>query len=144
MYFHALSSTKEFWVPNYVLKDEARATKSRTSYYDYGYLGNRGSHGQSAVEFFDNTTNVLFYTKITKNALGCWLSDNAYTQNNQGSIALHGYPADVKIQEHTNGNIWVLTSRLPEFFSNKPLTTDANGFNYKIWFGRTNEIIKGN
>lgn len=34
VYFHALSSTKEFIVPNYVLQNESYAT-SESSYFDY-------------------------------------------------------------------------------------------------------------
>lgn len=113
----------------------------RNSYYDYTYLGNRGSHGQSAVEFYDDHTNVLFYSKITKNAIGCWLTNATYAQNTQGSINLPGYPADIKIQENTNGTMWVLTSPFPAFFDNKPLSSDR--FNYQVSFGKTDTIIKG-
>lgn len=141
VYFHAVSSTKEFSVPNYVLRNETRAT-SRNSYYDYGHLGSRGSDGHSGVEVFDERTNVLFYTKITQNALGCWSSNTTYAQNNHGSINLPGYPSDVKIQEHTNGTMWALTNQLPAFFSNKTLGADR--FNYHVLFGLTSTIIKGN
>lgn len=141
VYFHALTSTKEFSVPNYVLRDEARAT-NRSFYYDYTYLGSRGSHGPSAVESFDDDTNVLFYTKITENAIGCWQANNTYTPNNHGSITLLGYPSDVKIQGHTNATIWALSNQLPAFLKNKTLSSEH--VNYRVWFGKTSTIIKGN
>lgn len=138
IYFHAISSTREFSVPSYVLKNEGR----QSSYYDYKYVGDRGANGQSGVEFFDETTNVLFYSKITENAIGCWLANTTYTQNNHGSISVLGYPADIKIQDPSKGVMWILTNQLPAFLKNKTLST--NEFNYRILFGKTSEIISGN
>lgn len=137
VYFHALSSNKEFSVPNYILKNETRATSSK-SYYEYTYLGSRGSDEHSASEFFDEKTNVLFYTKISKKAIGCWLASKSYMQNTQGSIDSLAYPTDIKIER--NGNLWVLSNRMPVFLY-KALSPDQ--FNYHILFGKASEIIKG-
>lgn len=140
VYFHPLSSDKEFSVPSYVLQNEARA-KGPRAYYEYSYLGSRGSHGPSGVEVFDDHTNVLFYAKITKNAIGCWLSNTTYTQNNHGSVNVLGFPSDVKIQSGTD-KMWILTNQLHEFISNK--TLDSVRFNFRVQFGKTSTIVKGN
>lgn len=133
-----MSSTKEFSVPNYVLKDEHQATRTNL-YYEYTYLGSRGSDGQSMAEHFDEKNNVLFYTKISKNAIGCWNADKTYTQENQGNINLGAFPSDIKIDK--NGTLWILSNQLPAFFKNRALRSDH--FNYQIWTGNASEVIKG-
>lgn len=140
VYFHALSSAKEFSVPNYVLNDERRAT-NQNSYYEYAYLGSRGSDGHSMVEFYDEETNVLFYTKISKNSVGCWNANKTYAQNTQGNIHLTAFPSDIK-NNRNDGTLWILSSQLPAFFNNKALKPD--NLNYQIWTGKASEIIKGN
>lgn len=55
VYFHALASTKEFSVPNTVLKNETLATSS-DAYYAYTLLGDRGPKSQSTAEFYDENT----------------------------------------------------------------------------------------
>lgn len=52
---------------NIVLQNETRAVSSE-SYYDYSLVGDRGQNGQSSAEFFDDATNVLFYTQVNKDA----------------------------------------------------------------------------
>ena len=71
VYFHALASTKEFSVPNSVLKNETFAT-SPDSYHSYSLLGERGIKSQSTAEMYDEKTDVIFYTQVNKDAIGCW------------------------------------------------------------------------
>ena len=71
IYFHALASTKEFSVPNSVLKNETFAT-SPDSYHSYSLLGERGIKSQSTAEMYDEKTDVIFYTQVNKDAIGCW------------------------------------------------------------------------
>lgn len=137
VYFHGLASTKEFFVPNLVLRNEKRATHP-SSYYDYTYLGCRGADGQSSVEFFDKRTNVLFYTKVSKTAIGCWLTNRPYQSKAQGSIALPSYPTDVKVDQ--TGAMWVLSNRLPMFLNS---SLSLQQFNHHIFLGNSSEIIKG-
>jgi hypothetical protein len=73
VYFHALASTKEFSVSNTVLKNETFAT-SPDAYYAFNLLGDRGEKSQSTAEVYDEKTNVIFYTQINRDGIGCWVS----------------------------------------------------------------------
>lgn len=140
VYFHALASTKEFSVPNYVLKNETRATNSG-SYYDYSIIGDRGAKGQASASCFDEKTNVLFYTQINKNAIGCWNVNKTFTQETLGIVDSNAetliFPNDVKVDR--NSNLWVLSNRMPLFIYKK-LSVDH--FNYRILVGKSSEVIK--
>jgi hypothetical protein len=87
VYFHALASNKEFSVPNTVLKNETFATSS-DAYHAYTLLGERGPRGtsQSTAEFLDETTNVVFYTLINRDAIGCWNANKPYSMETQGDL----------------------------------------------------------
>lgn len=52
-------------VSNKVLQNETYST-SDESFGEYKLLGDRGMNSQSSAEFFDNKTNVLFYTMVSK------------------------------------------------------------------------------
>lgn len=140
VYFHALASSKEFSVPNNVLKNEKRATSSR-SYYDYSVVGDRGVNGQSSAECFDEKSDVLFYTQVNKNAIGCWNVNKTFSHETQGTIDSNAeslvFPNDVKVDR--NSNLWILSNRMPVFLYSK-LASDH--FNYRILVGKASEVIK--
>lgn len=141
VFFHALASTKEFTVSNAVLKNETHALRS-DSYFDYKEIGERGANGQSTAEFFDEMANVLIYTQINKDGIGCWNANTPYTPDTQGIIDSDSdalvFPNDLKIDR--NGNVWVLSDRLPAFIYKK---LNPNEYNYRILTGKVSELILG-
>lgn len=141
VYFHALASTKEFSVPNFVLQNETRALSSE-SYYDYSLVGDRGPNGQSTAEFLYEKTNTLVYSQINKDGIACWNITKPYTPDTQGIIDSDSdalvFPNDLKIDR--NGNLWVLSDRLPTFIYKQ---LNPNEFNYRILTGKVSELILG-
>jgi hypothetical protein len=140
LYFHALASTFEFSVSNSVLKNETFCT-STDSFRHFKLLGNRGPNSQSSAEVFDGLTGVVFYTQINRDAIGCWNTAKSYTRDNQGLVAsdseLLVFPNDLRID--SEGNLLVLSNRMPVFIYTKL----KEEFNYRIFMGKTGEIIKG-
>jgi len=105
-------------------------------------LGSRGTKTQSSAEVYDEITNVIFYTQINLNAIGCWNTKKAFTMENQGVVARDDetmiFPNDLRIDGH--GNLLALLNRMPVFmFSN----LKSGEYNYRIMMGKTSEIIKG-
>lgn len=141
MYFHALSSTKEFEVSNKVLQNETYATSS-DSYFDYKLLGDRGQNGQSSAEFLDEETGVLFYTQVNKDAIGCWNSRKQYTIDTQGLVDSDSdslvFPNDLKVDMERN--LWVLSDRMPVFLYK---SLNPKEFNYRILKGKVGDVIQG-
>lgn len=140
VFFHALASTKEFSVPNTVLKNETFAT-SGSSYYAYKLVGERGPKSQSTAEFYDSHTDNIFYTQINRDAIGCWNINKPYTPENQGVVDSDSnslvFPNDLKVD--SSGKVYVLSDRMPLFIysSLKPEV------NYRVLVGESSEIIKG-
>jgi dopachrome tautomerase len=104
-------------------------------------LGSRGPNSQSSAEVFDGLTGAVFYTQINRDAIGCWNSMKPYTKENQGLVASDSenlvFPNDLRID--SEGNLLVLSNRMPIFIYKK-LNEE---FNYRIFMGKTGEIIKG-
>ncbi|XP_012244008.1 protein yellow isoform X2 [Bombus impatiens] len=141
MYFHPLSSTMEFSVSTKLLRDPERAT-SPDNFHEFHALGSRGHNGQSSVSFLDPDTGVLFYALAVLNAIACWKPQNTFTIEQQGLIYVDNvtmvFPNDLKIDR--NGNIWILSDRLPTFMYSR---LDPEDYNFRIVMGSVKEAIKG-
>lgn len=141
MYFHALASTKEFSVLSNVLQNETYAT-SPLSYYEYKLVGDRGMNGQATAEAFHEKTNVILYTQVNKDGIGCWKTANPFNPDTQGLVQTDSdalvFPNDLKIDR--DDNLWVLSDRLPKFMFQK---LDPKEYNYRILSGKITDLIKG-
>lgn len=135
-----MASTNEFSVLNSVLKNESFST-ARDSYNAFNLLGSRGAKSQSSSQVFDSLTNVVFYTQINKDAVGCWNTLKPFTVENQGIVATDSerlvFPNDLRID--SDGNLLVLSNRMPVFIYGSL----KSEFNYRILVGNTSELIKG-
>lgn len=141
IYFHAFSSTKEFMVSNKILQNETYS-QSPESYYDYKLMGDRGPNSQSSAEFYDPDTGIIFYTQVNKDGIGCWNTAKPLTQDTQGLVDSDSdalvFPNDLKVD--TEGNLWVLSDRLPMFIFT---SLDPAEYNYRILTSPISDIIKG-
>lgn len=135
-----MASTRQFSVSNTVLKNESFAT-SHDTYDVYSLVGDRGPYSQSTAEFYDEKTDVIFYTEINRNAVGCWNINKPLKPENQGivdsdSVTL-SFPNDVKVDN--DGKLYVLSNRVATFIYGE-LKPEVN---YRVLTGKTSEIISG-
>lgn len=140
LYFHAVSGTKQFAVSTEIIQNETIAS---TNYHAYKELGDRGDHGHSTGCSFHEPSSVLFFTLISKNAVGCWNSKNTeYSSRTLGIVASDNitmnYPNDLKVDK--KGVLWVLTDRLINFWYDH---LDYNDVNFRIFSAPVAEAIKG-
>lgn len=139
--FHAMSSLNEFTVSTAVLKNSTMAARSFHG-DDFELLGRRQEMGQSAMHGYDPTTGVVFYAEVGRNSVGCWNSKrrfNALThdilfRDDENMI----YPSDLTV--NSEGSVWVMSNTMPRFIYSR---LNATEFSYKIWRGRTSEMIRG-
>ncbi|KAJ6628025.1 L-dopachrome tautomerase yellow-f2 [Pseudolycoriella hygida] len=105
-------------------------------------LGERGENSQSAMHDFDLDTGVIIFSQIGKNGLSCWNTATPLTPDNTALIIQNNesmlYPADVNIDN--DGNLWVLTNKLPRFVYGKLKNTE---YNFRIWNAKVRDVIKG-
>ncbi|XP_017753652.1 PREDICTED: protein yellow [Eufriesea mexicana] len=141
MYFHPLSSTMEYSVSTKLLRDPEQAT-SADNIQEFHALGSRAHNGQSSVSFLDPETGVLFYALTNLNAIACWKPQSMFSVQQQALIYTNNitmvFPNDLKIDQ--NGNIWVLSDRLPTFMYSH---LDVEDYNFRILTGSVKEVIKG-
>ncbi|XP_039313570.1 protein yellow isoform X2 [Solenopsis invicta] len=141
LYYHPLSSGMEFSVSTRLLRDPLRASSAETS-HEFQTLGSRGPNGQSSVSFLDPKTGILFYALTNLNAIACWRPQNKFTMQQQGYVYQDNvtmiFPNDLKVDR--NGNLWVLSDRLPIFMYSQ---LDLHDYNFRILMGSTEELIMG-
>jgi len=142
MYFHPLSSTREFAVSTKIIQNETIASES---YHDYHVLGSRGPDCQATASSMDEKSGVLFFNLVNKNGVGCWNSykhPNDYSADTNGIVASDNetmiFPNDLKIDR--DSNLWVITDKLPMFIY-KGLNYDD--VNFRILMAPVSEAIKG-
>ncbi|KAK3919002.1 Protein yellow [Frankliniella fusca] len=142
VYFHPLSSTHEFKVSSRVLQNKTIAELPET-YYAFKDLGTRGPNTQSSASYLDESTGVLFYTQVNRNGLGCWNTKaQEYNPDNNALVAADNvtmiFPNDLKIDPQ--GNLWMLSNRMPRFHYKHLDYTDVN---FRIFKAPAKDLIKG-
>lgn len=141
LFFHALSSTKEFCVSTELLRNYTLINKEE-AFHDFRLLGDRGERTQSSASYFDPETSVLFYTQVNRDGVACWNTNKPYNPENNPLIfsdpALFEFPNDLKVD--TDGMLWVLSDRMPRFLF-KSLNPDE--INYRIFSIKASEAIAG-
>lgn len=142
LYFHPLSSTREFSVSTHIVQNASIASDS---YYEYKVLGSRGPNTQASGSSLDEGTGALFYTQVNKDGVGCWNSyrnANEYSADTNFLVASDSqtleFPNDLKVDK--TGTLWVLSDKLPLFLY-KGL--DLNVTNYRIFNAPVVDVIKG-
>lgn len=140
LYFHPLTSTREFSVNTRYLRNPELAS---TSFHNFQVLGSRGPKGQSSVSFLDKETGVLFYALVNLNAIACWRTSNpSYTMESQGRVYMNNttmvFPNDIKVD--AKGNLWVLSDRLPKFMYD---SLDPDDVNFRVLTASVKDAIMG-
>lgn len=140
LYFHPMSSMREFAVSTKVIQNKTAASDS---YHEFKVLGSRGPNGQASASSIDQNERVLFYTLLNKDAIGCWnIENDEYSVDTNTIVASDSetmiFPNDLKVDK--TGNVWVLTDRLPTMLYS---TLNFSDVNYRIFSAPVSEIIKG-
>lgn len=142
IYFHSLSGTKEFVVSNVILKNESNAYSTDFVYEEFKVVGDRGVQGHSTTEVLDKENDVMFFTQVARNGIGCWnlnspLTDKTAFLVDSDPVSLI-MPIDIKLDRE--GFIWVVSNRMPHFLNDR---MDFKDYNYRILVAKAKDIIKG-
>lgn len=144
LYFHPLASTHEFSVSTKLLRNETLITDPlANTFSEFKVLGTRGPNAQSAVEFLDRNSSVLFYSLVNLNAVACWRTTNpTFTKESQGRVFMSNvtmvYANDIKVDR--DGNLWVISDRLPQFMHG---LLDPNDVNFRVLMNTVKDAIRG-
>ncbi|XP_059047040.1 protein yellow-like [Achroia grisella] len=141
LYFHSMSSYREFYVSTAVLQDPMRVKNSSSEFNLAGE--SRGLSGQSSASAIDDR-GVMFYGLVTRDSIGCWDTKKPYTKVMNGVVAKNSetliFPNDIKIDQEERQNVWVISNRLP-MYQSAPL--NADDYNYRLMFADAVEAVRG-
>lgn len=141
LYFHPMSSFREFYVKTSVILNETGWSESKKE--DFRLIGqSRGRSGHVSASGMDRN-GVMFFNWVTQDRIGCWDSRKPYKRANLGNVA-HSvktlvFPNDMKIDNDRRQSVWVLSNRLP-FYLYKGL--NWNEVNFRIMSAYTDVAIK--
>ncbi|KAI8435943.1 hypothetical protein MSG28_004111 [Choristoneura fumiferana] len=140
LYFHAMSSYREFVVSTSVLRQSSRVNNSASEFNLAGE--SRGLLGQSSASAIDRR-GVMFYGLVTRDSIGCWDTEKPYQKKTSGVVAMNRetliFPNDIKVDQEEQQSVWVISNRLPMFQAG-PL--DPDDYNYRILYADTMEAVK--
>lgn len=141
LFFHPMSSYREFYVSTAVLREPTRISNSSMEFNIAGE--SRGLTGQSSASAIDRR-GVMFYGLVTRDSIGCWDSRKFYQKKTNGVVASNSetlvFPNDIKIDQEARQSLWVISNRLPMFQAG-PL--DPDDYNYRILYVDTADAVRG-
>lgn len=139
LYFHALTSYKEFKVSTSILRNSTLfgTIQGQGKYFkDFVEVGTRGTNEQAGTSTYDKSQNIIFYTLPNKNEVACWKTSNKYSVDSVFSSP--GYPVDVKIDD--NEQLWILSNNMHQFLRGE--FNAQNTANFYIHYGPAKEWVK--
>lgn len=141
LYFHPMSSFREFYVKTSVVCNETGWEEAADEYKVLGQ--SRGKSGHASASAMDRN-GILYFNFVSRDSVGCWDSRKAYKRENIGVIAHSNvtmvFPNDMRLDKEKRQGIWVISNRLP-FYLYRNL--DENDVNFRIMHAYTDEAIKG-
>lgn len=141
LFFHPMSSYREFYVSTAILRDPSRANDSATEFHLLGE--SRGLYGQSSASAVDRR-GVMYYGLVSRDSIGCWDIRKPYQKQNLGVVAQNTdtliFPNDIKVDQEQDQSVWVISNRLP-LYQAGPL--DYDDYNYRIMYANIEEAVRG-
>lgn len=140
LYFHALTSYREFKVSTRILRDQTLFGSGQAKYYkEFKEVGTRGTNEQSGTSAYDNVEKTIFYTLPNKNEVACWrLSTKKEKYVVDSVFSSPGYPVDVKID--ANHQLWILSNNMQRFIKDD-MTNGQYSANFFIHYGSVTKLI---
>lgn len=141
LFFHSLSSYREFYVSTSILRDPTRVNNSASEFNLVG--DSKGLSMQSSASAIDRN-GVMFYGLVSRDSIGCWDTGKSLEKETLGEVARNAdtlvFPNDLKVDQEQAQSVWVISNRLP-MFQDGPLNPDD--YNYRILFANTEEAVRG-
>lgn len=139
LYFHALTSYREFKVSTEILRNHNLFGSGQGKYYKHFVeVGTRGTNEQAGTAAYDTQQNVIFYTLPNKNEVACWRVSKRGNYAVDNVFSSPGYPFDVKVDD--KHQIWILSNNIHRFL--KADMSNENTANFYIHSGTITKLIE--
>ncbi|XP_031828175.2 yellow-h [Nomia melanderi] len=141
LFFHPLSSFREFAVPTSVLKDKRSAENYTDAFMPIG-LPRAKDYGHSSGSVVDRN-GVMFFNMVTRDSVWCWDTRKEYIPQNLGVIGTSNlslvFPNDIKVDHQYDQSVWVLSNSLAMYLYG---SIDNSKVNYRVFKANIKEAIK--
>ncbi|CAK1584869.1 unnamed protein product [Parnassius mnemosyne] len=140
LYCHATSSTRLLKISTKLLRNPY--VNSGDIQNGIKIVGERGPLSQSTACDYDEGTNVLFYTQLSRNGVGCWNLDRKFTEENTPLLVsdcnVLEFPNDIKVDPE--GNVWILSDRQSRFLYDQ---MNFEQTNFRVLTAKASILISG-
>ena len=141
LFFHPMSSFREFAVSTSVLKDKETAEANTEHFMPIGRPRAK-DYGHSSGSVVDRN-GVMFFNMVTRDSVWCWDTRKEYIPQNLGVIGTSNlslvFPNDIRVDHEYDQNVWVLSNRLAMYLYSR---IDSSKVNYRVFKANAMEAVK--
>ncbi|XP_043248845.1 protein yellow-like [Colletes gigas] len=141
LFFHPMSSFREFAVSTSVFRDKRIAEESSDHFMPIGRPRAK-DYGHSSGSVVDRN-GVMFFNMATRDSVWCWDTRKEYIPQNLGVIGTSNlslvFPNDIKVDHEYDQNVWLVSNRLAMYLYEK---IDNSKINYRIFKANAKEAVK--
>ncbi|XP_066592460.1 dopaminechrome tautomerase-like [Prorops nasuta] len=141
LFFHPMSSFREFAVSTTVLKDKKTADQNPDRFSVVGRPRAK-DYGHSSGSVIDKN-GVMFFNMVTRDSVWCWDTRKEYIPQNLGVVGTSNvslvFPNDIKADHEDPQSVWLISNRLPMYLYGR---FDPTSTNFRIYKADVNEAVK--
>ncbi|KYN07654.1 Protein yellow, partial [Cyphomyrmex costatus] len=141
LFFHPMSSFREFSVSTSVFKDKQTANYNTEKFMPVGKPRAK-DYGHSSGSVIDDS-GVMFFNMVTRDSVWCWDTRKEYIPQNLGVIGTSNeslvFPNDIKVDHESDQSVWLLSNRLPMYLYG---TLNSASINFRVFKANVKEAIR--
>nr|XP_033340383.1 protein yellow-like isoform X1 [Megalopta genalis]XP_033340384.1 protein yellow-like isoform X1 [Megalopta genalis] len=141
LFFHPMSSFREFAVSTSVFRDKRTADTSTDLFMPIGRPRAK-DYGHSSGSVVDRN-GVMFFNMVTRDSVWCWDTRKEYIPQNLGVIGTSNlslvFPNDIKVDHEYEQSVWMLSNQLAMYLYG---SVDNSKVNYRVFKANVKEAVK--
>ncbi|KAK0095302.1 hypothetical protein PV326_008731 [Microctonus aethiopoides] len=141
LFFHPMSSFREFAVSTSVIRDNRTAETNAESFVPIGKPRAK-DFGHSSGSAIDKN-GVMFFNMVTRDSVWCWDTRKEYIPQNMGLIGVSNetliFPNDIRVDHEERQSFWTISNRLPMYLYGP---WDPYDINFRIYRAYVDDAVK--
>ncbi|XP_043283685.1 protein yellow-like [Venturia canescens] len=141
LFFHPMSSFREFAVSTTVFRDKETAESSPDSFVPIGRPRAK-DFGHSSGSAIDRN-GVMFFNMVTRDSVWCWDTRKEYIPQNLGVVGASNvslvFPNDLRVDLEEDQSFWTISNRLPMYLYGP---WDPYVVNFRVFRASVKDAVK--
>lgn len=141
LFFHPMSSFREFAVSTSILANKDIAETSPESFIPVGKPRAKdiGHSSGSAID----RNGIMFFNMVTRDSVWCWDTRKEYLSQNLGVVGAHNqsliFPNDLRVDHEDKQSFWTISNKLPMYIYGP---WNPNEINFRVYRGYVQDAVK--